>query len=88
MLMIARRNKSKIFFLELFDKMLLDKKAKHRTDKIQLILKEFSRQIQKSNSLALDLMSNISLLNETFNPSKAVKLSYKRENEKFYLDDK
>lgn len=47
MLMIARRNKSKIFFLELFNKMLLDKNIKHRTDKIQLLLNEFSRQIQK-----------------------------------------
>ena len=88
MLMIARRNKSKIFFLELFNKMLLDKTTKHRTEKIQLILNEFSRQIQKSNSLALDLMSNVSLINEALNTSKTVKLSYKRENEKFYLDDK
>ena len=88
MLMISRRNKSKIFFLELFEKMLLDKTTKHRTEKIQLILKEFSRQIQKSNSLALDLMSNVSLINEALTTSKTVKLSYKRENEKFYLDDK
>mgnify|MGYP002624472679 CR=1 FL=1 len=88
MLMISRRNKSKIFFLELFEKMLLDKTTKHRTDKIQLILKEFSRQIQKINSLALDLMSNVSLVNESLNSAKTVKLSYKRENEKFYLDDK
>ena len=88
MLMIARRNKSKIFFLELFDKMLLDKTTKHRTDKIQLMLNEFSRQIQKSNSLALDLMTNVSLMNEALLSSKTVKLSYKRENEKFYLDDK
>ena len=88
MLMIARRNKSKIFFLELFDKILLDKTTKHRTEKIQLILNEFSRQIQKSNSLALDLMSNVSLINEALTNSKTVKLSYKRENEKFYLDDK
>ena len=36
--------------------MLLDKTIKHRTDKIQLLLKEFSRQIQKSNTLALDLL--------------------------------
>jgi uncharacterized protein YnzC (UPF0291/DUF896 family) len=68
--------------------MLLDKTTKHRTEKIQLILKEFSRQIQKSNSLALDLMSNVSLINEALTTSKTVKLSYKRENEKFYLDDK
>ena len=88
MLMIARRNKSKIFFLELFDKMLLDKTTKHRTDKIHLMLNEFSRQIQKSNSLALDLMTNVSLMNESLLSSKTVKLSYKRENEKFYLDDK
>ena len=87
MLMIARRNKSKIFFLELFNKMLLDKKIKHRTDKIQLLLNEFSRQIQKSNTLALDLMSNVSLLNEAL-VSKTVKLSYKKDNDKFYLDDK
>ena len=88
MLMIARRNKSKIFFLELFNKMLLNKKIKHRTDKIQLILNEFSRQIQKSNNLALDLMSNVSLLNDAIVSSKTVKLSYKKDNEKFYLDDK
>ena len=88
MLMIARRNKSKIFFLELFKKMLLDKKTKHRTGKIYLMLKEFSRQIKKSNSLALDLMSNVTLVNEALNSSKTVKLSYKRDNEKFYLDDK
>ena len=80
--MIARRNKSKIFFLELFDKMLLDKTTKHRTDKIQLMLNEFSRQIQKSNSLALDLMT-VSLTNEALNSNKTVKLSYKKENEKF-----
>ena len=88
MLMIARRNKSKIFFLELFNKMLLDKNIKHRTDKIQLLLNEFSRQIQKSNSLALDLMSNVSLINDAIVSSKTVKLSYKRDNDKFYLDDK
>ena len=88
MLMIARRNKSKIFFLELFNKMLLNKKINHRTDKIQLILNEFSRQIQKSNNLALDLMSNVSLINEAIVSSKTVKLSYKKDNEKFYLDDK
>ena len=87
MLMISRRNKSKIFFLELFDKMLLDKTNKHRTDKIQLMLNEFSRQIKKSNSLALDLMT-VSLTNEALNSNKTVKLSYKKENEKFYLDDK
>ena len=87
MLMIARRNKSKIFFLELFGKMLLDKTTKHRTDKIQLMLNEFSRQIKKSNSLALDLMT-VSLANEALNENKTVKLSYKKENEKFYLDDK
>ena len=88
MLMIARRNKSKIFFLELFNKMLMNKKIKHRTDKIKLILNEFSRQIQKSNNLALDLMSNVSLINEAIVSSKTVKLSYKKDNEKFYLDDK
>ena len=88
MLMIARRNKSKIFFLELFNKMLLDKTIKHRTDKIQLLLNEFSRQIEKSNSLALDLMSNVSLVNDAILSSKTVKLSYKKDNEKFYLDDK
>ena len=88
MLMIARRNKSKIFFLELFNKMLLNKKIKRRTDKIQLLLNEFSRQIQKSNNLALDLMSNVSLINEAIVSSKTVKLSYKKDNEKFYLDDK
>ena len=88
MLMIARRNKSKLFFFELFNKMLLDKTTKNRVESIQLILNEFSRQIQKSNSLALDLMNNISLLNESLNATKAVKLSYKRDNEKFYLDDK
>ena len=37
--------------------MLLDKK-------IKLFLNEFSRQIQKSNSLVLDLMSNVSLIND------------------------
>ena len=88
MLMIARRNKSKIFFLELFTKMLLDKTIKHRTEKIQLLLNEFSRQIQKSNSLALDLMSNVNLINDAVVSSKTVKLSYKKDNEKFYLDDK
>ena len=88
MLMIARRNKSKIFFLELFNKMLLDKTIKHRTDKILLILNEFSRQIQKSNSLALDLMSNVSLINDAVISPKSVKLGYKKDNEKFYLDDK
>ena len=88
MLMIARRNKSKIFFLELFNKMLLDKTIKHRTDKIQLLLNEFSRQIQKSNLLALDLMSNVNLINDAIVSSKTVKLSYKKDNEKFYLDDK
>jgi hypothetical protein len=88
MLMIARRNKSKIFFLELFNKMLLDKTINHRTDKIQLLLKEFSRQIQKSNTLALDLMSNAPLINDAMVSAKTVKLSYKKDNEKFYLDDK
>jgi hypothetical protein len=88
MLMIARRNKSKIFFLELFNKMLLDKTIKHRTDKILLILNEFSRQIQKSNSLALDLMSNVSLINDAVISPKSIKLGYKKDNEKFYLDDK
>jgi hypothetical protein len=88
MLMIARRNKSKIFFLELFNKMLLDKTIKHRTDKIQLILNEFSRQIQKSNSLALDLMSNVSQITDAIISPKTVKLGYKKDNEKFYLDDK
>lgn len=88
MLMISRRNKSKIFFLELFNKMLLDKTIKNRTDKIKLLLNEFSRQIQKSNSLALDLMNNINLLNEPVISPKSVKLGYKRDNEKFYLDDK
>ena len=73
--------------MELFDKMLLDKTNKHRTDKIQLMLNEFSRQIKKSNSLALDLMT-VSLTNEALNSNKTVKLSYKKENEKFYLDDK
>lgn len=43
---------------------------------------------KKSNSLALDLMSNVSLINDAIVSSKAVKLSYKRDNEKFYLDDK
>ena len=86
--MISRRNKSKIFFLELFNKMLLDKTIKNRTDKIKLLLNEFSRQIQKSNSLALDLMNNINLLNEPVISPKSVKLGYKRDNEKFYLDDK
>ena len=88
MLMISRRNKSKIFFFELFNKMLLDKTIKHRTDKILLILNEFSRQIQKSNSLALDLMSNESLINDAIISPKSVKLGYKKNNEKFYLDDK
>ena len=88
MLMISRRNKSKIFFLELFNKMLLDKTIKNRTDKIKLLLNEFSRQIQKSNSLALDLMNNINLMNEPVISPKSVKLGYKRDNEKFYLDDK
>ena len=88
MLMIARRNKSKQFFLELFHKMLLDKTTENRAESIQLILNEFSRQIKKSTSLALDLMTNISLLNESLSASKAVKLSYKKDNEKFYLDDK
>ena len=88
MLMIARRNKSKIFFLELFNKMLLNKKINHRTDKIQLILNEFSRQIQKSNSLALDLMSNVSQITDAIISPKTVKLGYKKDNEKFYLDDK
>ena len=88
MLMIARRNKSKIFFLELFGKMLLDKSIKHRTEKMQLLLNEFSRQIQKSDSLAKDLMNNAWQINDNDNTSKAVKLSYKKENEKFYLDDK
>ena len=88
MLMISRRNKSKIFFFELFNKMLLDKTIKHRTDKILLILNEFSRQIQKSNSLALDLMSNVSLINDAIISPKSVKLGYKKDNEKFYLDDK
>ena len=88
MLMIARRNKSKQFFLGLFHKMLLDKTTENRTESIQLILNEFSRQIKKSTSLASVLMSNISQLNESINASKAVKLSYKRDNEKFYLDDK
>ena len=88
MLMIARRNKSKQFFLELFHKMLLDKTTENRAESIQLILNEFSRQIKKSTSLALDLMTNISLLNESLSASKAVKLSYKKDNDKFYLDDK
>ena len=88
MLMIARRNKSKQFFLGLFHKMLLDKTTENRTESIQLILNEFSRQIKKSTALASDLESNISLLNESLNASKAVKLSYKRDNDKFYLDDK
>ena len=88
MLMIARRNKSKNFFLELFNKMLLNKTINHRTEKIQLLLNEFSRQIQKSNTLALDLMSNVSLINDAIVSSKTVKLSYKRDNDKFYLDDK
>jgi hypothetical protein len=86
--MIARRNKSKQFFLGLFHKMLLDKTTENRTESIQLILNEFSRQIKKSTALASDLESNISLLNESLNASKAVKLSYKRDNDKFYLDDK
>jgi hypothetical protein len=68
--------------------MLLDKTIKHRTDKILLILNEFSRQIQKSNSLALDLMSNVSLINDAVISPKSIKLGYKKDNEKFYLDDK
>ena len=33
-------------------------------------------------------MSNVSLLNDAIVSSKTVKLSYKKDNEKFYLDDK
>ena len=55
---------------------------------MRLLLNEFSRQIQKSDSLAKDLMNNAWQINDNDNTSKAVKLSYKKENEKFYLDDK
>jgi hypothetical protein len=88
MLMIARRNKSKIFFLELFRNMLLDINIKHRTDKVLLLLNEFFRQIQKSNALALILVKNMPEIDEREGSSKAVKLSYKKVNDKFYLDDK
>ena len=88
MIMITRRNKSKIFFYDLFNKMLLDKTLFHRIDKIKLLLNEFIRQIQKSNSLALDFMSNSSIVNDAMLSIKTIKLTYKKENEKFYLDDK
>jgi len=38
--------------------------------------------------LALDLMSNVSLKNDAIVSSKTMKLCYKRDNDKFYLDDK
>ena len=90
MLMIARRNKSKIFFLELLNKFLLDKTLKERSNKITQLLNEFSRQILKSNSLAQKFMSGVkNLIDDDLNvSSESVKLSYKKENSKFYLDDK
>ena len=90
MLMIARRNKSKIFFLELLNKILIDKTLKDRSNKITILLNEFSRQIEKSNSLALKLMNGVeNLLNDDKDvSSESIKLSYKKENSKFYLDDK
>ena len=87
-LMITRRNKSKIFFYEVFNKMLVDKTIYHRIEKIQLLLNEFIRQIKKSNTLALNLIHNSSIVNDELLSIRTVKLSYKKENEKFYLDDK